>query len=103
MQGPTGELAGLLRRSVMEGDAAAMQRHHQKGKLARERIESLVDEDSIHEIGPFRRHRAAGWHCSMPIAVIEECSPSVRETALSAAAYDGAKRRGNSWLVVGDD
>ena len=61
LRGRTEELAGL-RRSVMRGDAAATERQHQKGKLtARERIELLLDEDSFHEIEPFRRHRATGF------------------------------------------
>ena len=51
-----------MRRSVMRGDAAATERQHHKGKLtARERIELLLDEDSFHEIEPFRRHRATGF------------------------------------------
>lgn len=43
------------------------------------------------------------WYYSVPIAVIEECCPLVRKTALAAEAPDGAKRRGASWLVVLDD
>ena len=61
LRGRTEELAGL-RRSVLRGDAAATERQHHKGKLtARERIELLLDEDSFHEIEPFRRHRATGF------------------------------------------
>ena len=61
LRGRTEELGGL-RRSVMRGDAAATERQHHKGKLtARERIGLLLDEDSFHEIEPFRRHRATGF------------------------------------------
>jgi len=53
----------LLKRSVHDGvDSSATQKQHAKGKLtARERIAALLDEDSFHEIGGLRRHRATGF------------------------------------------
>jgi len=43
------------------------------------------------------------WYFTVPIAVIEGLSPSVRETSLSAKACGGQMRRGTPWLVVGDE
>jgi acetyl-CoA carboxylase carboxyltransferase component len=50
------------RRQAVEGDPAATQAQHKKGKLtARERISLLLDPDSFHETEPWRRHRARGF------------------------------------------
>ncbi|MFI1098746.1 acyl-CoA carboxylase subunit beta [Streptomyces sp. NPDC020917] len=52
-----------LKRQIAEGvDASATARQKAKGKLtARERIDLLLDEDSFHEVGQLRRHRATGF------------------------------------------
>ena len=52
-----------IRRQALEGPSAkATDAQHAKGKLtARERIALLLDEDSFHEVGPLRRHRATGF------------------------------------------
>ncbi len=50
------------RREVEDGDAAATEAQHQRGKLtARERIELLLDSGSFQELEPFRRHRATAF------------------------------------------
>ena len=62
--GPCGDVPGTGGFAPVgaSGYAAATERQHQKGKLtARERIALLLDEDSFHEIEPFRRHRATGF------------------------------------------
>lgn len=54
------ELHGV-RAAMLEGDRAATERQHAKGKLTvRERIGLLLDEGSFHEVEPLRRHRATG-------------------------------------------
>ena len=54
------ELHGV-RTAMLEGDRAATERQHAKGKLTvRERIGLLLDEGSFHEVEPLRRHRATG-------------------------------------------
>lgn len=52
-----------LKRDIVEGpDAAATKRQRDRGKLTvRERISSLLDPGSFHEVEQLRRHRAAGF------------------------------------------
>ena len=46
-----------LNDAVLHGDAKAVERHHQAGKLtARERIDLLLDPGSFEELDRFRRH-----------------------------------------------
>src|SRR5579859_2766852 len=49
------------RYDARQGDTAAISRQHEKGRLtARERIERLVDADSLMELDMFAAHRASG-------------------------------------------
>jgi acetyl-CoA carboxylase carboxyltransferase component len=52
----------LIAGQARDGDPAATESQHRKGKLtARERIDLLLDEGSFHEIEQLRRHRATGF------------------------------------------
>ncbi|MFF5413974.1 MULTISPECIES: acyl-CoA carboxylase subunit beta [Streptomyces] len=62
IQDRTAELAEIKARAVAGPDTGATERQHAKGKLtARERIETLLDEGSFHEVEALRRHRATGF------------------------------------------
>ena len=51
-----------VRSTVVAGDPRATERQRSLGKLTvRERIDLLLDKDSFHEIGSFRRHRSVGF------------------------------------------
>ncbi|MEV0092286.1 acyl-CoA carboxylase subunit beta [Streptomyces sp. NPDC050738] len=56
-----GELTSI-RGALYDGDPAATERQHAKGKLTvRERIELLLDKGSFTEVEGLRRHRATGF------------------------------------------
>ncbi|MEV7616924.1 carboxyl transferase domain-containing protein, partial [Streptomyces sp. NPDC089799] len=51
-----------IKESARDGDPAATERQHAKGKLtAHERIGLLLDKGSFHEVEQLRRHRATGF------------------------------------------
>ncbi|MER8116596.1 acyl-CoA carboxylase subunit beta [Streptomyces sp. NPDC094031] len=61
-RGRVAELHGLRAHALAGPDERATEAQHAKGKLtARERIALLLDEDSFHEVGQLRRHRATGF------------------------------------------
>nr|BFE50837.1 acyl-CoA carboxylase subunit beta [Saccharothrix mutabilis subsp. capreolus] len=54
-----------LRRRVLAGDPAGVERQHSLGKkTARERLDLLLDEDSFVEIDLYRQHQARGMKIS---------------------------------------
>jgi len=55
------DLAARRMEALHAGSAAAVERHHSRGKLtARERIDYLLDEGSFQELDMLARHRAYG-------------------------------------------
>jgi acetyl-CoA carboxylase carboxyltransferase component len=61
-RGRVAELHAVRAQAWAGPSEKATQAQHDKGKLtARERIELLLDEDSFHEVGQLRRHRASGF------------------------------------------
>ncbi|MDT0269393.1 acyl-CoA carboxylase subunit beta [Streptomyces sp. DSM 44915] len=61
-RGRVAELLAIRAEALRGPSEKATEAQHAKGKLtARERIGLLLDEDSFHEVGGLRRHRATGF------------------------------------------
>jgi acetyl-CoA carboxylase carboxyltransferase component len=69
----------------LAGGAAAIERHHAKGKMtARERIEYLLDEGSFQELDMLSRHRAHGMG-------LEDNRPYTDGVIIGFGSVDGRK------------